>query len=199
METKSKTKKIVLIMIVISILLIALVSVSFVLFLQKQRDNVKEVVKTSVVSMTYSATTNGLILTNLTPMNDETGKNSRDEGSYFDFAVTSETDSNTKVEYEIALVKDDASTIPDSDIMVYLERQSSGTYSKVDDPSAFTPRKKKSSLGSPAKSMVLDKVSLSSNRIDNYRLRIWVREGAIITDPAATYTVRVKVYGKAVD
>ena len=84
METKSKTKKIVLIMIVISILLIALVSVSFALFFQKQRNNVKEVVKTSVVSMTYSATTNGLTLTNLTPMNDEVGKTSRDEGSYFE-------------------------------------------------------------------------------------------------------------------
>ena len=199
METKNKTKKIVLLMLIISVILILLVSGAFVLFFQKQKNNIKEVVKTSVVSMTYSAPVNGLTLTNLTPLSDEIGKTSRDDGSYFDFAVTSAMDSDTKVEYEIALLKDESSTISDSDIMVYLERQSSGTYSKVEEPITFCPRKKKSSLGSPAKSMVLDKVSLSSNQVDNYRLRIWVREGAIITDPGATYTVRVNVYGKAVE
>ena len=45
--------------------------------------------------------------------------------------------------------------------------------------------------------MILDQVSLSSDRTVNYRLRLWVREGAIITNPNATYTVKVKVYGKA--
>ena len=45
--------------------------------------------------------------------------------------------------------------------------------------------------------MVLDKVKVSSKKVDNYRLRLWVREGAVIADPNATYTVSVKVYGKA--
>ena len=94
-------------------------------------------------------------------------------------------------------MKDDSSTISDSDIMDYLEKQTSGTYSKVDEPKEFTPIKKKTELGSPAKSMVLSKFSLSANQVDNYRLRIWVKEGAVITDPNATYKVRVNVYGKA--
>ena len=60
----------------------------------------------------------------------------------------------------------------------------------------FTPIKKKTTLGSPAKSMVLDKVNLSSEKEVNYRLRLWVREGAVV-DPSATYSVKIKVFGQA--
>lgn len=94
------------------------------------------------------------------------------------------------------MIKDDSSTIPDNDIVVYLEKQSSGTYAKVEDPTVFTPIKKKTTLGSPAKSMVLDKVNLSSEKEVNYRLRLWVREGAVV-DPSATYSVKIKVFGQA--
>ena len=81
--------------------------------------------------------------------------------------------------------------------MVYLEKQNSGTYAKVDEPKVFTPIKKKSKLGSPAKSMVLNRVSQSSSQVDNYRLRIWAREGATIQNSNATYMLKVNVYAKA--
>ena len=106
-------------------------------------------------------------------------------------------DDDTEDSYEIAIIKDETSTILDSDIMVYLEKESSGSYAKVEEPSVFTPIKKKSKLGSPTGSMVLNKVSLSGDRVDNYRLRIWVREGAKVSNPAASFQVKVKVYGDA--
>ena len=58
------------------------------------------------------------------------------------------------------------------------------------------PSKKKTSLGSPAKSMVVDKVTLSSEKVVNYRLRMWIREGAVV-DPSGVYSVKVKVFGQA--
>ena len=197
MESKSKTKNVVIIIVMISIILISIISACFFLFFKEQKKNVKQIVKTGVVSLNYKSEVNGLELLSLTPMANDLAKASREEGSYFDFSVSSEVDDNTTVDYEIALIKDESSTIPDNDIMVYLEQQNSGTYSKVKDPKVFTPIKKKSSLGSPAKSMILNEVSLSSDRVDNYRLRIWVREGAIISDSNSTYKVRVNVYGKA--
>ncbi len=197
MENNHQTRNLVFIILGISILLIAIVVFAFVMFFRSQADNVNEVVKTGVVSMNYKTATSEFTLTNLTPMSNDAGKDLRDEGSYFDFSVSSEVEDDTSIQYEIALVKDENSTIPDSDVVVYLEKQNSGSYAKVEEPSAFTPIKKKTNLGSPAKSMVLDKVKVSSKKVDNYRLRLWVREGVVIADPNATYTVSVKVYGKA--
>lgn len=197
MESKSKTKNVVIFSVLLSIVLIAVIAVAFTMFFKEQEKNVKEVVKTGTVSMNYKTEVNGLQLNSITPVANDVAMENRAEGSYFDFSVSSDIDSDTTVDYEIALVKDDSSTISDSDIMVYLEKQTSGTYSKVDEPKEFTPIKKKTELGSPAKSMVLSKFSLSANQVDNYRLRIWVKEGAVITDPNATYKVRVNVYGKA--
>ena len=197
MESKSKTKNVVIFLVLLSIVLIAVIAVAFTMFFKEQEKNVKEVVKTGTVSMNYKTEVNGLQLNSITPVANDVAMENRAEGSYFDFSVSSDIDSDTTVDYEIALVKDDSSTISDSDIMVYLEKQTSGTYSKVDEPKEFTPIKKKTELGSPAKSMVLSKFSLSANQVDNYRLRIWVKEGAVITDPNATYKVRVNVYGKA--
>ena len=197
MESKSKTKNVVIFLVLLSIVLIAVIAVAFTMFFKEQEKNVKEVVKTGTVSMNYKTEVNGLQLNSITPVANDVAMENRAEGSYFDFSVSSDIDSDTTVDYEIALVKDDSSTISDSDIMVYLEKQTSGTYSKVDEPKEFTHIKKKTELGSPAKSMVLSKFSLSANQVDNYRLRIWVKEGAVITDPNATYKVRVNVYGKA--
>lgn len=197
MESKSKTKNVVIFLVLLSIVLIAVIAVAFTMFFKEQEKNVKEVVKTGTVSMNYKTEVNGLQLNSITPVANDVAMENRAEGSYFDFSVSSDIDSDTTVDYEIALVKDDSSTISDSDIMVYLEKQTSGTYSKVDEPKEFAPIKKKTELGSPAKSMVLSKFSLSANQVDNYRLRIWVKEGAVITDPNATYKVRVNVYGKA--
>jgi hypothetical protein len=197
METNHKTRNVVIIVLVISVILIAILVLSFFLFFRHQASNVNEVVKSSVVTMNYKTESNEFSLTSLTPVSNDAGKELRTDGSYFDFSVTAEVDKGTKAQYEIALVKDKSSTIPDSDVVVYLERESSGSYGKVEEPTVFTPIKKKTELGSPAQSMILDQVSLSSDRTVNYRLRLWVREGAIITNPNATYTVKVKVYGKA--
>lgn len=197
MESNSKTKNVVIFLVLLSIILIAVIITSFTLFFKEQEKNVKEIVKTGTVSMNYKSEVNGLQLSSIVPVANDVAIENRADGSYFDFSVSSDIDGDTVVDYEVSLVKDEGSTISDDDIMVYLEKQTSGTYSKVDNPKEFTPIKKKTKLGSPAKSMVLNKSSLSTSQVDNYRLRIWVKEGAIITDSNATYKVRVNVYGKA--
>ena len=53
-------------------------------------------------------------------------------------------------------------------------------------------------MGSPKGSMVLDQEKLSSSQSVNYRLRIWVKKGSVISDLNSTYAVRVKVNGKAI-
>lgn len=196
MDNIYKTKNILFIILGISVILILVVIFSFIMFFKHQKNNVNEVIKNSVVTMNYKTSTADFKLANLTPMSNEVGKALRTEGSYFDFAVSSQLDEDSSVQYEIALIKDSESTISDNDVVIYLEKQNSGSYAKVDDPKIFTPSKKKTSLGSPAKSMVVDKVTLSSEKVVNYRLRMWIREGAVV-DPSGVYSVKVKVFGQA--
>ena len=196
MDNSYKTKNILFIILGISVILILVVIFSFIMFFKHQKNNVNEVIKNSVVTMNYKTSTADFKLANLTPISNEVGKALRTEGSYFDFAVSSQLDEDSSVQYEIALIKDSESTISDNDVVIYLEKQNSGSYAKVDDPKIFTPSKKKTSLGSPAKSMVVDKVTLSSEKVVNYRLRMWIREGAVV-DPSGVYSVKVKVFGQA--
>jgi len=196
MDNSYKTKNILFIILGISVILILVVIFSFIMFFKHQKNNVNEVIKNSVVTMNYKTSTADFKLANLTPMSNEVGKALRTEGSYFDFAVSSQLDEDSSVQYEIALIKDSESTISDNNVVIYLEKQNSGSYAKVDDPKIFTPSKKKTSLGSPAKSMVVDKVTLSSEKVVNYRLRMWIREGAVV-DPSGVYSVKVKVFGQA--
>ena len=196
MDNSYKTKNILFIILGISVILILVVIFSFIMFFKHQKNNVNEVIKNSVVTMNYKTSTADFKLANLTPMSNEVGKALRTEGSYFDFAVSSQLDEDSSVQYEIALIKDSESTISDNDVVIYLEKQNSGSYAKGDDPTIFMPSKKKTSLGSPAKSMVVDKVTLSSEKVVNYRLRMWIREGAVV-DPSGVYSVKVKVFGQA--
>ena len=196
MDNSYKTKNILFIILGISVILILVVIFSFIMFFKHQKNNVNEVIKNSVVTMNYKTSTADFKLANLTPMSNEVGKALRTEGSYFDFAVSSQLDEDSSVQYEIALIKDSESTISDNDVVIYLEKQNSGSYAKVDDPKIFTSSKKKTSLGSPAKSMVVDKVTLSSEKVVNYRLRMWIREGAVV-DSSGVYSVKVKVFGQA--
>lgn len=197
MEEKNVMKRLIITLVAVSMLIIIVVVVSFMLFFNKQKKVDSAPVNTGTISMTYKASANGIQLTSVQPMSDVLGKDNRVEGSYFDFTVTSSIKGTANVTYEVAVIKDKTSTIPSEYIKVYLEKQHSGTYSKVKEPTVFKASKKKSEIGSPAGSMILTKETVGEDTVDNYRLRVWVAEGAPVLDPTATFTIRVNVYGKA--
>ena len=90
MESKAKTKNVVIFLVLLSVILVAVIGISFSSFFKKQEKNVKEIVKTGTVSMNYKSEVNGLQLVDLTPIADSVAKENRLEGSYFDFSVSSE-------------------------------------------------------------------------------------------------------------
>ena len=79
METSGNTKKILLLLISVSVILILIIIFSFLGFFKEQKKNIKQEVKTSVVSMSYKTTINGLTLTNLKPISVDVGKALRSE------------------------------------------------------------------------------------------------------------------------
>ena len=138
---------------------------------------------------------NGISIQDALPTSDEVGKHLNGKGEYFDFTIKSNI-VNGSITYEIAVIKDKSSTISDNSIKLYLEKQNSGSYEQVMEPTIFKSITKKSKIGSPKSSMVLYKLKRKKSGTDNYRLRIWIKEDAVV-EMDKSYTVKVNVYGKA--
>ena len=193
---KKTSRKILLSILFLTILVISVISISFATFQQTDFDNNPNSITTGKVSMTYTEDTNGISIVNALPMSDTVGKTLKGKGEYFDFTINSTISGKAHFVYEIAAIKDSSSTVPDSNIKLYLEQQKSGTYESVMEPTNFKPISQSSEVGSPVGSMILKSVQKNSTGADNYRLRMWIDEKAP-TSQALTYTVRINVYAKA--
>ena len=191
------SRRVLALLLLVSLLVILVISLSFTIYIREQKENTKHENNTNQIIMKYTEDTNGISIQNAVPLTDEVGKAQTNENEYFDFTVQAKVDSEKKIEYEIAIVKDKSSTIPDKDIKIYLEEQKNGTYVQSAEPTNFVPIKSKTDIGAPVGTMVLKKVHQSSSLSKNYRLKMWINKDAII-DTNNSYTVRVNVYGKQV-
>ena len=203
-ENKSNSSKFIFIsVILVTILVILVLCLSFTAFKKatsedgtnSSNDSNGNGGINSKISMTYTENMNGISIQDALPTSDEVGKHLNGKGEYFDFTIKSNI-VNSSITYEIAAIKDKSSTISDDSIKLYLEKQNSGTYEQVMEPTIFKPITKRSKIGSPKGSMVLYKLNRKKSGTDNYRLRMWIKEDAVV-EMDKSYTVKVNVYGKA--
>lgn len=203
-ENKSNSSKFIFIsVILVTILVILVLCLSFTAFKKatsedgtnSNNDSNGNGGINSKISMTYTENMNGISIQDALPTSDEVGKHLNGKGEYFDFTIKSNI-VNGSITYEIAAIKDKSSTISDNSIKLYLEKQNSGSYEQVMEPTIFKSITKKSKIGSPNGSMVLYKLNRKKSGTDNYRLRMWIKEDAVV-EMDKSYTVKVNVYGKA--
>jgi hypothetical protein len=153
-------------------------------------------VNTGELAIVYTEETNGIFLKDAVPISDAAGKALRGTREYFDFIIDTKVSTRTKMTYEIAIIKDPASTLRDDQVKLYLERKVGGTYVEVMPPRLFKPISIQTDLGSPKGSMVIRKETKTYSSNDIYRLRMWISSDAVIT-AGQHYKVKVNVYGKA--
>lgn len=195
-KEEKKVRRVFTSLIAVTILVLTVLGLSFATFQQEHKGGEKNTITTQNISMNYTESQNGITIINATPTSDAVGKLLSGKGEYFDFSISTTLAKDTKVKYEIAAIKDKDSTIPDENMKLYLEQQVSGTYEEVVPPTIYTPLKEQSEIGSPVGSMKLKTVEKTESGVDNYRLRMWIKENATI-EVTQEYTVRVNVYGKA--
>ena len=195
-EKDNSSRVILLSLLAITILVISVISVSFATFLRVQEGIKSNTISTGNISMNYTEDTNGISIENALPTSDMVGKTLKGKGEYFDFTINSTIVGNVSVNYEISAIKDVNSNIPDNAVKLYLEQQKSGSYEEVMAPSLFTPIDKQTNVGSPQGSMVLMNVTKKASSVDNYRLRMWLAENAVV-ESGKYYSVKINVYGKA--
>ncbi len=185
-----------IVVIAICSILIVFITIGFISFNNRKPEVIEKEEDGGFVTLNYTSETNALTILNAMPMTDEVGMKNMTEGQYFDFSVEVNVDEAPKVEYEISVIKDKkASSIDDEDIRIYLEKEESGTYTKVFGPGKYIPSKNYSSTGSELGSMVLVNSHTLKTITENYRLRIWLSDKAVLKD--GSYSVEVDIHAIA--
>lgn len=185
-----------IIVIIVCLVLSILVGFLFVKYGNEKNVVIEKEENGGNIILNYTNNITGLYITKAIPTSDIVGSAASEEGKYFDFAIDTKLDNATSIEYEIAVLKDSKKcTIPDDDIRIYLEREVSGTYTKVFGPAPFKPIKEDTKLGSQSGSMVLSKVKTKKSFVDNYRLRLWLADTSTVQ--SGDYAVEVVVNGHA--
>ena len=180
----------------ICLFFIIVIGIGFVVFSNRKPEVVDKKLNGGNIILNYTNNITGLSIVNATPTIDSIGMKNSKVGQYFDFSIEVNLDNAKTVEYEIAAIKDEAnSTVADDDIKIYLEKEKSGTYTKVFAPAGYVPIEKDTELGSPEGSMVLVKVKQIKDSTDNYRLRMWVSDKSVTKK--GNYAVEIIVNGKA--
>lgn len=197
-KEKNQSKQVLLSVLAVAVLVVAVVGITFAAFTYTKEGTQENTISTGTIAMTYTEDTNGISITDAMPMTDASGKELSGDGNVFDFTVKTTIAGTTTVNYEVAAMKDAASTLADSEVKLYLEKKSGADYTQVLAPTKYTPLTEVSSVGTPAGAMVLTTSSHTATSTDEYRLRMWVDNDYVVSGTAKTFTVVVSVYAKAV-
>lgn len=194
MESKKGiSKKVLWSILIISFLVILIVLLAFGIFFKKQNNTTIKENNPGIITMNY-VDSNVFEISNLVPVTDAVGKKNNEAGQYFDFSVNTKVEDADEIEYEVAVSINKSDTSVDKDnLKIYLEKEESGSYSRVLGPSIFKAITSKSKYGSPVGSMILYKNKVKNNTTDNYRLRVWL--DSLSVDPSGSVSLTVDVYG----
>ena len=196
-DNGGKTKLIIIIS-VISVLLLLLLVIMIVAFYNKPKEVITDKQVGGEVNITYTDKNSTLNVVNLAPVEDSAAIKDLTGDNYFEFSVETKVKGAKEVNYEISVTKNaDKSTINDSDIRIYLEKENSGSYAKVFGPSKFKGISKKSDLGTPKGSMVLAKVTNKKSVIENYRLKVWLANTSSPGTVPQNYSLDINLVGDA--
>ena len=195
---ENKKKKIkIMIGVLAVVLLVVIIGVAYAIFSYVGLGTVVNQITTGVMTMAYTEGENKINITDAVPMEDSVGKVLKNSDQVFDFTVEANKKGSAIVSYEITAQKDDASTLPDDAVRLYLEKSEDGeAYTSVLDPTAYLPLENDDSLGAKKGEMVLHSGTIEKTMKEYYRLRMWVAEDYELDGEQKTYAVTVNVYGK---
>ena len=194
-DNKNDSKSKVLIITAIIVLIIAVIGVSYAaIFYSKIGDEVNNV-STGTIVMSYTENTNGIYLTNASPMTDEVGRTLTDENLYFDFTVNATMSGNANVDYVISASKDSYSTLEDSAVKVYLTSLNGTNETTVLAPTKVSSLRTTNDIFYvPDNQYVILESNFTKSESRNYRLRMWVSDDYVLPSFSQTYMMRVNVY-----
>ncbi len=197
-EEKDQSGSLYVSIIAVLILLIAIFGISFATIKFTGRGEESNTIRTGTLRMTYQESTNGIHIEDALPTSDDVGKKLSGVGEYFDFTVGTTISGTATIAYEVSAEKDVNSTLKDDQVKLYLEKKQGATYEEVMAPKVFTPLTKETTWGTEKGTMLLTKGTSTHTENIGYRLRMWIKQDAILDGVGLSFTVRVNVKGGVV-
>lgn len=198
MESKKGVSKgVVICCIVIVFLVVSIVAGAFYIYYGTPEEVYQETLDGGKIALSYADEENLFLLENLIPTSDLVGTVYDSADMFFDFTVNVDIEEANNIEYEVLLVKDETlSTALNTNIKIYLEKEEKDGYVKVAGPEFFSSNVEDSALGNSV--MSLYKTQRKSNGNDNYRLRLWLSDSAVVTpNEIQNFGIKVALKGKA--
>ena len=208
-------KKIILSIIALTSIVLITVGVSVAFFNYAKEGTTENSITTDSITFLYTENSKGgkgIKLEDSFPMSDELGKKQQEEGSYFDFKITSKTAMNNAIPYEVTVRKNSESTLEDDSIVkIYLTELTNGIEEEIflKKFSELEQTEQINGKDYTEKTIYTGKVpSNSSNYEKSFRLRMWIDENADFSEKedgtsnsGKTFQITVNVYanGKVVD
>ncbi len=200
MEEKEKITKTGLIIIgTISVIVLAIIIIAVVVNINTKPDVINEKKDGAEITLNYGGDNSKLALTDMKITKNEDGIKIDAADQKFDFTINTEMLEASSAEYEITVTKDKKKcNVADDYLILYLEKESDGTFNKAMAPKAFKPLSSKDKIGAKSGSMVLYKESVNSSKSINYRLRMWLSDKYVVKEgEKLDCTVTVGVVGDA--
>lgn len=194
METEKTTKKFWIILLCVCTLFLIFTIVGFIIFSNRKPEIVNEQLDGGTIDLSYTSDSSYLNINGAVPTTDEVGMVNNAEGGYFDFSVNTEFDDAKTITYELSIRKVKGN-VSDDDIIIYLEKEDSGTYSPILKPTSYKPLKKDSKNGTKKNNMILITEEKNKSAIDNYRLRTWISDKSSVSN--GIYQLEINIFAKA--
>ena len=194
METEKTTKKFWIILLCVCTLFLIFTIVGFIIFSNRKPEIVNEQLDGGTIDLSYTSDSSYLNINGAVPTTDEVGMVNNAEGGYFDFSVNTEFDDAKAITYELS-IKKVKGNVSDDDIIIYLEKEDSGTYSPILKPTSYKPLKKDSKSGTKKNNMILITEEKNKSAIDNYRLRTWISDKSSVSN--GIYQLEINIFAKA--
>lgn len=194
METEKTTKKFWIILLCVCTLFLIFTIVGFIIFSNRKPEIVNEQLDGGTIDLSYTSDSSYLNINGAVPTTDEVGMVNNAEGGYFDFSVNTEFDDAKTITYELSIRKVKGN-VSDDDIIIYLEKEDSGTYSPILKPTSYKPLKKDSKSGTKKNNMILITEKKNKSAIDNYRLRTWISDKSSVSN--GIYQLEINIFAKA--
>ena len=196
-KNKEKIPSFLILELTLSIIFVIILAIGIAVFANRKEEIILKEENGANIVLNYSSNVNGLSIKGAAPTTDSVGLKKSEDGEYFDFSIEVTLDDAPSVEYEIVAIKDKAnSNISDDDIKIYLEKEKSGTYTKIFGPSKYVPLKKETKFGTKAGSMVLATTKKTNSSTDNYRLRMWLSDKSTMNDGSYSIEIGVNAIAK---
>lgn len=193
------SKRLVITLVICSILVVVLVVLFFLKFLSDENNKSDKFLDSGSVVMLYDENSSIFFINDMKSVVDDDGRANDNPGTFYDFSIKVNIGDSKSTSYDLALVMNpDFSTARSSDVMIYLEREDSGSYVPVLEPTIFDLLEDVSNRGSDTGSKKLVGVTSKEDTLHNYRLRMWLRDGTVITpEVLQSFGVEIKLYGEA--